>query len=81
MKRGFVCHPLFGRVTLKEFHSKMAQIISKIENDIEPAGIFILAISCHGIDNDEMLFSDDTNTTISRYGKTIKYSFINFEIF
>ena len=65
-KRGFDCQGLFGRVTLKEFRRKLDEIINKIENDVRRSGMFMMAISCHGTDNDELLFSDDTSRKTSR---------------
>ena len=53
-------------MTLNEFRYKLKQIINKIEKDDAPAGIFMLAISCHGTDNDELSFSDDTQQKASR---------------
>ena len=41
-------------------------IINKIEHDVAPTRIFMVAISCHGTDNDELLFSDDTKQKASR---------------
>ena len=66
MRRGFNCQDLYGRVTLKEFRCKLRKIINKIENDVASTGIFMLAISCHGTDNDELSFSDDTQQKASR---------------
>ena len=65
-KRGFNCQELYGNVTLNEFRCKLKNIINKIEHDVAPTGIFMLAISCHGTDNDELLFSDDTQQKSSR---------------
>lgn len=65
-KRGFSCQELYGNVTLNEFRCKLKKIVNKIEHDVAPTGIFMLAISCHGTDNDELLFSDDTKQKASR---------------
>jgi len=66
-KRGFDCQGLYGRVTLNEFRHKLDAIIDKIENQVGQSGMFMMAISCHGTDNDELLFSDDTNQRTPRW--------------
>ena len=65
-KRGFDCKELFGRVTLNEFRRKLEEIIDRIEKHVSRSGMFMLAISCHGTENDELLFSDETKHRTSR---------------
>ena len=69
-KRGFLCQELFGRVTLNDFRRKLNEIISQIEKTKSESGMFMLAISCHGTENDELLFSDDTKNRLSRLENT-----------
>lgn len=61
---------------MNEFRNKLAEIITKIVNVTKPVGIFMIAISCHGTDNDEILFSDDT-----RYLNYVIFIDSIFEIF
>ena len=55
-RRGFEVISMVGRVTKKEFTKKLKEI-----RDRRDIGLFMLVVSSHGDDNDNVMFSDNGN--------------------
>ena len=55
-RRGFEVISLVGRVTKNNFKEKLKEIKRRID-----IGLFMLVVSSHGDENDNVMFSDNSN--------------------